>query len=199
MNSNYGRAMFPSGGSVGGYHLRPMTLGHAVLLERIGCPLMPCGARREAGPGDIATLIWVCRRRWDRAVASIGGRFSRWRRGMIAGRILPEILVARLEAENYVAQQMASPRFHPLDDNDEMEAPPLGAIKVALMADLGLSEMEALSRPLSASAWDLAINSERHGRIKIIGRQTEDAIHLARELGQQEAQATQTPQEDPRG
>jgi hypothetical protein len=199
MQSNYGRAMFPSGGSVGGYHLHPMTLGHAVLLERIGCPLMPCGARREAGPGDIATLIWVCRRRWDRAVKSIGGRFSRWRRGMIAGRILPEILTTRIEAENYVARQMASPKFDVVRDGDELEAPPLGAIKVALMADLGFSEIEALSRPLSASAWDLAINAERHGAIKLIGRPTEDAIYLAQTLGEKARQEAAQKQEAARG
>ncbi len=185
----YAEAMFPRGGEVGGFALLPLTLGHALLLERLGCPLMPNGARREAGAGDIALLIWICQRPWDVAFRSAGRRWARWRRAWIAGRIAPRLAIARLEAQIYIGEQMRGPKVSVVTDAREMEAPALGALKVALMAELHVTEADALDRPLQATGWDLAIQAERHGLVELTGRQTEDAIEAARALAAANAAA----------
>lgn len=77
----YSEALWPDPVRVAGVRLQPLTLGHALLLQRLRSPYATGAA--VAGLGDLLLAVYVCSRPWKRAAEGIHGRWFgpwiRWR------------------------------------------------------------------------------------------------------------------------
>lgn len=178
--------MFPRGERVLGWRLLPLTLGHCLLLERLGSPFMPEGARRSPGPGDVAMVLWACSRPWLRAFRSVSGWRARWARAWIAGKVrrrLPEAIAALI---GFIERQTSGPRVISVHSSGQLEAPAFAALLATLMAELNMPDSAALDRPVAWCRWMAVTQAERSGLVRLRGQPTEDLIAAAREVAQAE-------------
>lgn len=169
----------PPGIPVRGLTLVPLTLGHLLLLERMRSPY----ASGDPHPtsGQTALALWICSRDWQTAASRINAFWTRWVLSWMgaAVNISPEWYADRLR--EYFAFHRQSPDRRELRERSADELPPMGAplvaaLKVGVMAELGISEADALDRPLLACLWDLAVCRERAGAIQIIRDPTDAEI-----------------------
>lgn len=165
---SYATAHFPRGTVVAGIRLRPLSLGHALLLARLGCPLIPGGSARVPKRGDVATLLWVCSRPWRRAVVALGGWRSRLWRAFVAGRLLQNHEETVVAAQSYLRDQISGPEATPSKTGGgTLHAPTLAILKVAGMCELGLTEEEVLDRPMGLTVWETMVAAERRGDVEL--------------------------------
>lgn len=159
---------------IAGAWLRPLTLGHALLLTRLESPLMP-GNDREVTVADLALALEVCRRPWPGAVAAMqrGRRARAW----LAWRALrlhwlePEALLAETQRMlAWLQGQWRGPNtLHTATEGEGSDAPVLASLLAACMSELGLSETGALALPVVRAQWLLALQAERAGHLRIMG------------------------------
>lgn len=176
----YAEACIPGKQRVLGRDLYPLTIGHLLTLEALESPFVGWFERERAEAGDIALVLHLCSRPWvDMRTAA--ARLSKWRIRWIAAGIANAELAAA-QVRTWMVSQYEGPEMVPdpkqpePNPEDRLGAPEHALLKVALMAELGLSEDDALARPVGAAIWDLAVASERKGgpRIKhprrLVGR-----------------------------
>lgn len=77
----YAAALWPDSVRACGLRLRPHSLGHALLLQRLRSPFAP-GSAAPAGLGELVLAAFVCSRSWRAAAAGINrpgfGLWARW-------------------------------------------------------------------------------------------------------------------------
>lgn len=85
--ADYAAAIFPDRHRVCGVRMLPLTLGHALLLQRIPSPYALGNDPRKAGLGDTVLAAYVCSRPWRRAALGVNAvwikgwiRWRSWRR-----------------------------------------------------------------------------------------------------------------------
>lgn len=147
------------------------TLGHALILQRIGSPLAgrPGMPRPVVGVGDIAQAMQVCSGPWERTHARLD-TFREWLwmhwAALMIRRQGPQQAAADIWA--YLADAWPTIRWW----NPEGSRPrSLGAelLHILLMRqrEFGLSLRAALSVPLAVAHWDAAAVAEREGGVTI--------------------------------
>lgn len=170
--------------------LQPMTLGHALLLQRFGSPYAPGAQRGEPGSGDIALMLWVCSQGWQdawlRRLSPIGRLWRSW----FAGRIRPALAHYRVLADAYVGACWAGPKVRPTGEGSPLTAPSLGVLLAALMSEFWLTRDEALSTFVGEALWLVSIQGERNGVLSLDSEDGASLVDIAREIARQEAAAT---------
>jgi hypothetical protein len=166
----YAEAQFPAVERIAGCRLLPLCLGHALVLQRIESPFVATEEERGKvpGTGDMAYLMWIASRPYLKAWTALGTLRARLQRQWIAHRLRVRGAdeVARLH--DWLRRQWSGPRTKQKRDGERLGAPALAALKITLMAELGMSEDQALSHPIALVRWDAAIACERHGGIEIL-------------------------------
>lgn len=94
-------------GAILGFKLKPLSLGHALLLDRFGLLSAVAGPGPGTSSAQLALMIWICARPWGDSIASIVGIPARLRRAWVAGRISPRLAEARLDAAAFMREQLA--------------------------------------------------------------------------------------------
>lgn len=70
LDSQYARMILPMPVRVWGRLLHPVTVGHYALLSRVGASVV--GGDGLPGSGDLALILWVLSRPWEKAVKQLG-------------------------------------------------------------------------------------------------------------------------------
>lgn len=158
-----------------GLRLRPFSLGHLLILERIECGYI---TGEDPKFEDLILGVLFCSMTWEEGCAllddprfpKIVGRWSRkinrtWF-GMFP-RGFNIIEKARLFVEYLEAGMQRAKAFVKEGASDQaISSPPEQMMKVVLMAELGFTESEIMNRPLRLCWRDYITVAERSGRVQ---------------------------------
>lgn len=171
--NTYDRAVMPDRWRCAGIPLAVHTLGHALLLQRLGNPYSgrPAALPSSLQKGGLLQALLVCTRPWNSALGLIDTRrewaWLQLRSLWIAKRGLPESVLdfhAYLSDAWPVIDYWSSP---------ELSNRMMGADAIHIYIDrqrrFGLTLHQALSVPVAVAAWDHALEQERSGAITIHG------------------------------
>jgi hypothetical protein len=180
-------ALFPDTHRVLGYTMQPYTIGHSLLLQRLGSPLVT--PDHDAGPGDLKLAIAVCSRPFPAARRLVQ---SRWIAFHLA-RIWAPIWKLRAGTEQFLAYRAASERTPPhYTDGDKprnrLRTPLAYYLRVWLITELHIEPTQALCTPLAIAQHDFASWAEANGALELHDDQDDsfwdEADQLARDLYQ---------------
>lgn len=170
---------------IAGAWLRPLTLGHALLLTRLESPLMP-GNERDVTIADLALALEVCRRPWPACVGAMQrGRRAKawlsWRAFRLHWLSAVEVVTATTGLLEWLQGQWRGPKtLQGPTEGEGSDAPVLASLLAACMSDLNLSEAGALALPVVRAQWLLALQAERQGLCKIMGEAYQDVFAQAK-------------------
>lgn len=174
----YAEAVFQGRERVAGARLLPMTVGHALLLQRLGSPFSP-GDRPPAEIGDCALAIEILRRPYPRAVSAANSwRIRPWlwlRWVMLSFRFQ----FYRWKLLSFVSNSWTLPEVWFNHAGEYSSGDPLRVIVNTLCAKLGRSAHDAMNTPLKQALWDVCEYWRQEGAIRFA---TPDEEELLAEL-----------------
>lgn len=182
---SYSAAVFPDRWRCAGIPLATHTLGHALLLQRLGNPFaarpLPAGAGRL---GDIAQAVLICSRPWSKARELIDTRAERW---WLAWRSITirrhGIEKSSAELSAYLTQAWPVINWwNPTESRSRALGAELLHILINVQRRLGATMEGALSVPVAIAYWDAAAEAERSGAISIRSAQDEVASQIYDDL-----------------
>ncbi len=188
MDAAYLRAAVPDPFRILATDLLPFSLGHEIALQRFKNKF---SIEKNEAPGmdDLLTGVFICSQPYSPKISI--NNFKVPFRVRILAKLLGHqyILKAFEEFGRYIKAHTETPDFYSKDDEarEPCGAPTVQAVKVSLMANLGMSESEALNMPFNLAFWNHLTHLEAHGAIQIIDdaeiqRQKEsDALYLKME------------------
>ncbi len=182
-----------------GTRLKPLSLGHAMLLQRLGLtygfPETFWNNGELKGPkvGDLVLSVGICGRNFVQAerfaMSRWLGLWAKWRCAVYEIKYAPVIEIHHFAMCRYVLEAWTSPPIIPIHDSKyEPGAPLLGAIKCALTSKLGCSEFEALNRPLVSALWDYGILLEMEGAARLQNKTEDSLVEAAIKMAEAEAE-----------
>lgn len=186
---SFARALLPDRHTAAGVRLRPLSLGHALLLQRLGSPLAArplSGSQGQSGSdfGRLAQAVCLCSRPWRAAWALVDTRRERWwlawhvRRFARAGEgFVAAVLAWHAEAWPEIPLWRDTSRTGKARGADLLHVLVLTERK-----HLGLSLEAALDVPLAAALWDHAAHWEDEGSTTIQGHRDRAVFDLCRSL-----------------
>lgn len=196
-------AILPKRFTVLGQTLEPFTLGHALLLTRLGSPYAPFGdpSAPNAHPlpaeegrgegkgtdqlaeriGDLVLAIWVCAQPWRHAEKHLASRRTRlllraWQWQLTSHRLIR----AAAFFHAYLVESTRGPRTFTKDTDNALRSPTLAVVRVMLANAFGLTPDEAMDVPLAAALWDLACYHELKGSVELVDPIRAAALEAAR-------------------
>lgn len=190
-------AAVPDAWEILGVKLRPFSLGHVVLLNRIQSAFLAGGVPDF---NDLASSIFICSKTYREALAvmenpNISKAMRSWAcrlTGLTDWRVIiglrkcrPIDLAKSVEAfQEYIQEHSKIPDydFNPAYFRD-MHCPEVQMVKVTLMREMGFSESEIMDRPWGACLWDYVTLRALDGKVKMIdGELKQEALNTANEL-----------------
>lgn len=182
----FASAIFPDRWACAGLPLHTHTLGHALLLQRLGSPFAgrPGNAPAAGGFGQLVTALYICTRPWRRALRGVDSRVSRWWIAWHMGRVAEHgEVTARAELHAYLSDAWPSVKWWTTPQAGSRAS---GADYIHSLLTgqrlTGLSLDQALDVPLGVAIWDLAQRAEREGVITIRTEHDEDMLELYEKL-----------------
>ncbi len=167
-----------------GVRMRPFSLGHKMLLARIGSAFVT----RAMFPtfDDLISTTCICAHTWEENQKLLR---SKWRQritlrvwGTFAGRFdVPGAVVALWR---YVNVGMSYPvDIDPPKQGEGRElCAPSSARLLLFLRRSGFSETEAMNLPLPFAHWLDAAGAEEDGKLNLVSRRTMALIAAAREM-----------------
>ena len=173
-----------------GLRLRePLTLGHVLLLDELGSPLLHGG---EILPGDVALAVFVLSQPHRVARKDVSAWWApllmRWWGRKSAGRDFSAESEALVE---WFVDQIKPPAFwHKQGTGGRQSAAPWWINRVALaMGNLGLSYEAALDIPAKRLGQLTMAYAEARGEVELVTAQDEAFHETCRRLDEQRAAA----------
>lgn len=183
MDAAYLNAAHPKPFTILGKRLKPFCLGHEILFQRFG-NRFSIESKEDPTLEDLLTGVHICSQLY-RKDATLDN-FSIPIRVRIYAKLMgPSYLRRAYELfADYILAHSEIPDFYTKDDGpkDPVGTPTIQAVKVSLMANLGLSEEEALNTPLSLGFWNHFSWAEAQGAIQIIDDDERAKIAQAKAL-----------------
>jgi hypothetical protein len=186
LDRQYAEACYPPRWRICGVLLQPFSLGHALLLDRVGSPLL-WGEVARAIVADLIQGLWICSQAYPDAAANLLRPMSRrWRLALwwIAWTFRNRHMLALTKLamfREYVNEAMRRP---PVERDGEMSKPSstpgILCIKRALMIDYGYSAEEALSLPYGQAQWEYYGYLEREGAVTFLDEEKQAEREEAR-------------------
>jgi len=172
----YANALWPDPVRCCGIRLRPLTLGHALLLQRIGSPF----AREDgagAGLGDLIAAVYVCSRSWRRAARGLNRPrwFGLWARWMAFRRWKREARDAADWAAYLRASWSAPKTWRGKDTTGVRGIDVLQLLVVTQRIRFGKPLEEALETPVAIAIMDHLESLEGGGALRVWGSR-DDAL-----------------------
>ena len=180
---DYSEVLFPRTRAVCGWRLRTFTLGHALLLVRMGSPLPPMPAvDRLPNAADVALGVWACGRTWRAALAALGGwrasqtvRFIAW---TLSGSAWD---VAQNDWLVYSAESVRRPNVWVKEKAPRCAAPVSASLHARLVTEFGMSIDDALDVPVALALHMTAADSEMNGASQFVSEHEEAVKRRAKE------------------
>lgn len=186
---DYARTIFPEVPVVGGVRLMPLSIGHALLLQRVGSPFVPPD-RPAASPaissgdiGDLALALYVCSRHWSTAAAGLSGwRSALWIRWWSCRRMGREA-VDWCQFAAYWQDAWKGPGFTLIESGSGRRgAGSMHVLMITQRIQYGASRNDALSTPVLEALWDHAAYLDERGSIRLTDAVDDDVAAKVREL-----------------
>jgi hypothetical protein len=169
----YVEAVIPPRVTVMGVRLEPLTLGHVLLLQRVGSPYAPfVEADRAPGVGDFLLALWICGQPWRRAARRLGtwrqALWMKWALFWCAVMRAPLLSRCAIFAAYLRENSRPPPFWHKLEGESATSGlPSLLAIRLALL-EIGLASDEAWDTPLMAGLWEVVGAGARGGVVQMV-------------------------------
>lgn len=170
----YSQALHPDTHRVLGRRLRPLAVGHILLLTRLGNPIIT--GRGVIDDVAIAVVVFLCSMPYAQAKDAMQGRWLKLRLAWLALRARSDTAaVAQLAC--YMESGAKGPRWWTESNSSaEVETPTWLLVQVTLQRDLGLTLSQALDTPACLAMWWCAAIWEETGRIDLISREEEEIL-----------------------
>lgn len=183
----YAATIFPDRFKACGVELRPMTLGHALLLQRIGSPFAGTRRRLLEEPNlityaHILALIFICSRSWRSADRWINTRWCsfwlRWKWVRCRHRIDEDSLAVirwhqcQWHAPNFTLSRESKSGFERGTDF-------VHQLLIFCCRNMGVDHATAMDVPLAVASYDYLAHAEGEGSIRITEGTDQDLEALA--------------------
>jgi len=179
------QAAVPDGWQILGVRLKPLSLGHLILLHRYQSAFVVGGIPTEA---DLVLSVLICSRTYEDAIDLVeSGQVKKEGKKLDkALRVCDDIQARCSWFSDYIMEGLDGPKLWQKESqSNSLGAPPEQVIKCTLMSKLGLSESEVLNRPFSLSLWDATTLAEMDGALRIYTQADADLQDQADELERQ--------------
>lgn len=196
MDAAYLQAALPKPFSVFGNRLKPFCLGHELLLQRFANKFS-VESKETPGIFDLLTAVFICGHEYRPDFTL--DRFSIPWRARWGARIFgkPYVKQAFKSFSAYIAEHTRAPEFYEIESGDGSRggAPMVQSIKVALMQELGISELDALRMPFGLALWNFISMAEAKNLVRIVGERERQMMAAAatNEAGLMELKAKMFP------
>ena len=185
---DYLYSIIPEPVTILGQDLRPFSLGHYLLLQRLECAFV-C-EDKEPLLGDLLLGLLVCGNTFEGAQellrrAELGDDIKAWSEN-----------VGEFEADekavlftDYINAALAMPKFWTKGQGGGTKAgaPWPQAMRVKLISEGGFSASAVMNQPLGQTWWDYLTLNELKGSVKISDDTTEELLRRHREAQQEVA------------
>jgi len=180
MNDTWAETCAPGHHYVAGAKLRPLTFGHALLMERVGL-------HEILTPLEFHCFIGICSRAYDQATKWLGWYLSPVGQWYYSKKPMPRNKNAALaEAMEYVLQAQQIPEL--LGSGDSIEAgarygaPLLQTIRTTALEFLNYSPDTINDAPFGQLVWDILARNEIRGGAKIIHGEFAEGLEALKQL-----------------
>jgi hypothetical protein len=192
IGSDYSTAVFHDSWAIGRLRLQPLTIGHALLLQRLRNTFASCDlvAMANAKPGDIAEALIVLGRPWRASTACVQTRRAvsllRWRAIPLRLRGIREHVICGLVA--YFRHHWSGPAVWVKDQSPSgSSADALAVIMSVLITRLGHSHESAMDTPLRRAIWDVQLHLQAEGLVEFVTGADEELFAQAATMKQEAA------------
>ncbi len=201
MTDEFYLAAVPEPRTILGLRLRPLSLGHLLLLHRVKSAFVTAD-EGEPAYHDLALSVLICSQTWEQNIATFDDQdlpefMRRWHDQLTGAdsfwvkigfrKFRPIDLQSKcLEFADYLKEGSKIPDydFNP-GDFRELAVPSIELIKVTLMRDLHISESEILDRSWALCLWDHVVLKALNNEVKMYGRDAkEQALAAAEQLAE---------------
>ena len=176
------QAAVPDGWQILGVRLRPLSLGHLILLHRHESAFVLGGIPE---PEDLVLSVLVCARTYEDALELVeSGQHNQESKKLDKALQACGSLGDRYQwFANYLEEGLSGPKLWIKSDGaQKFGAPSEQVVKVALMSKMGLSESQVLNRPFSLCLWDMATLAELNGTLRIYSQRDAELAQQAADL-----------------
>lgn len=171
----YAALVYPDRVRVLGVALKPVTIGHLLLLHRLKNPFV-AGGRIELG--HVLTALYVLSRGCKAAAEGLQRRRTAWLLRVWSWQAALRRKEAG-EARRQIDRHIGGIERPPLWENDKATdcgSPFLLILETRLRHCLGASREEALNTPVSEALWHLGGHAEDQGAVKWVQPDLDAAI-----------------------
>ena len=181
LESDYLKAVIPHQARVLGQRLRPLSLGHVMVLTRYGSPFLT--GERQPQFGDLCFAVWVCMRNWRQLSQGLADssfkkevRFLRWV-GKLRNKGKAAVVFVRYLT---LAMQQPSLFFNKVEGAKPTSMTNLQYMKIVLMSKLHKTSEEAMDTVFGEVVFDLAALGEGEGSCGFVSDNDRYAGDMAR-------------------
>lgn len=179
-----------------------MTLGHALILDRLGNafaqPELPAAVHFD----DVVACAMVCSRPWRAAARLVGSPWAaiwlRWHFFRRARRAFMDVVAMR----RWHSITWSAPRAETIvkETGPKRGAEYLGMLAVSARTVLHTAAADVLDLEITRLQWDLLIAAEQSGIVVIQGKDTPSVVSLAKQaLEEQRAEMAKKEEEKANG
>lgn len=178
----YYRAAIPDPRRILGLKLRPFSLGHLLLLNRVESAFV---TGQRPSYGDLALSVFICSQKYEDGIEALDSDdlqpfMRKWQRKLCGEcgilywiglrKSKPIDLPEKCKAfSEYLKDGCAHPDFCWSDENTKSIAAPIEQIvRVKLLASTNLTETEIMNRPWALSLWDYLTLKVFEGQIDFV-------------------------------
>ena len=156
---------------IAGHRLRPLELGHAVILQKVG-------ADDPTTEAEAALAVLICARPWDCWQAAFSSRWFGVRFALVMRRMHPGT-IAQVRA--YLASNSELPIVTTKAGrgNGDTGTPYLQHVRAVLISECGYQPAAAWSAPYGQAMWDYLARMEYNGAITITDRAKVEEVREA--------------------
>lgn len=184
LQGDYLKACIPEPFRVLGQRLKPYSLGHAFILNRLGSPFAVDFGKRVPSLGDLYFAIWVCRRKYADAI--IGLQNASFVKDVKWLKLLSRFKntdVAKVLFTKYIVLSAQVPDIWRSSEKDArtLTMPHLLYLKFIMTSKYGYSVKEVMDIPYGEALWSSLAYSESKGGCTFLT----DEQHNIREMRDQ--------------
>ena len=181
LQSDYLKAVLPNHARILGQRLRPLSLGHIVILTRYGSPFLT--GDRQPMFGDLCFAVWACKRTWEQCKEGIAAssykrdiRFLKW---VSAFKNKHRAIVL---FSKYLANSLQEPElfYNKVDNGKPTSMAHLQYMKIVLVTKMHKTVSEAMDTAFAEAIYDLAAIGEGEGVCGFVSDETHIAADVAR-------------------